>query len=528
MTSNFIVSSIVNFLFSVGFSYALIWVMISTPLQNLFIDRPGLRKVHQRVIPRAGGICVVIGFITLMYFWQFGPMTELHLKPYLFQALLVAAICIFIVGVIDDTRFFHIQNKAKFILELIIAIQTVAFFGIHFTRFEVFGHIIELGYFAIPVSLLWMVGVSNAVNIIDGIDGLAGSVVFTSFFTLGLLNFANGNLALTLLLIILCGLVIGFLLHNFSPARVFLGDTGSLFLGTILGILSIEAVSVPRGPFTGFLALFVIGFPLVDLSGAMVRRFFKARFKGRSIIHSLRSMTVADNDHIHHRLIFRGLSHAQATILLFSFHAGLCATGIVIALRKSKYSNGWMDYFIFAYVIIYLLWFLYNLHFFDYFFHSNREKSEDVTPPKNSSIVAIINADTILKHSLVCYKQNELDFLFVNTDQFLSLETDISLLIINSTDTSTYFEGLNSSDFKYPVIFLYDNPANMTRAAMLDSEKNVLHLKKPVYIPVLLKAAYTMIKRQKLKQNSILSKTRAFTKKEVLSLINRKKDSVKV
>ncbi len=466
---------------------------------------------------------MVIGFIVLMYFWQFGPVSELHLKPYLFQALLVAAICIFIVGIIDDTRFFHIQNKAKFILELIIAIQTVVFFGIHFTRFEVFGHVIDLGYLAIPVSLLWMVGVSNAVNIIDGIDGLAGSIVLTSFITLGLLYLTDGYYDFSLLLFVLCGLVIGFLLHNFSPARVFLGDTGSLFLGTILGILTIEAVSVPRGFFTGFLALFVMGFPLVDLSGAMVRRFLKAQFKGRNLIHSLRSMTVADNDHIHHRLIFRGLSHAQATILLFSFHAGLCATGVIIALRKSKYDNGWIDYFIFAYVIIYLFWFLYNLHFFDFFLNKNQEKSENDITQKNSSTVAIINADTILKHSLTCYKQNEFDFLFVNTDQFLSLETELSLLIINSTDTSTYFEGLNSDDFKYPVIFLYDNPANMTRAAMLDSEKNVLHLKKPVYIPVLLKAAYTMIKRQRLKQNSILSKTRAFTKKEVLALISRKR-----
>lgn len=501
--------------------------MISTPLQNLFIDKPGLRKVHQRIVPRAGGICVVIGFISLMYFWQFWPMGEILLKPYLFQALLVAAICIFIVGIIDDTRFFHIQNKAKFILEVIIAIQTVVFFGIHFTRFEVFGHIINLGFFAIPVSLFWMVGVSNAVNIIDGIDGLAGSVVLTSFFTLGLLNLTHGHFALALLLIILCGLVIGFLLHNFSPARVFLGDTGSLFLGTMLGILTIEVASVPRGQFTGFLALFAIGFPLVDLSAAMARRFFKARFKGRDLIQSLRSMTVADNDHIHHRLIFRGLSHAQATILLFSFHAGLCATGIVIALRKSKYSNGWIDYIVFGYVLIYLIWFLYNLHFFDYLFHSSKEKSDEDISQKNST-VAVINADAILKHSLTCYKQNELDFLFVNTDQFLSLETELSLLIINSTDTSTYFEGLNSSDFKYPVIFLYDNPANMTRAAMLDSEKNVLHLKKPVYIPVLLKAVSTMIKRHRLKQNSILSKTRSFTKKEVLTLINRKKEGVKV
>jgi UDP-GlcNAc:undecaprenyl-phosphate GlcNAc-1-phosphate transferase len=526
MLTGFIVPSLLLFLLSTGVAYILIWLMITTPLQQLFIDRPGLRKVHQRVIPRAGGICIVIGFITLMYFWQFGPIQEFHLKPYLFQALLVASLCIFIVGIIDDTRFFHIENKAKFLLELLIAIQSVVFFGIQFTQFEVFGHIIDLGVFAIPLSLLWMVGVSNAVNIIDGIDGLAGSITLTSFFTLGLLNLTHGNFAVSLLLIILCGVVSGFLFHNFSPARVFLGDTGSLFLGTVLGILTIEAVSVPRGPFTGFLALFVIGFPIVDLSGAMIRRFFKARIKGRNLIQSLRSMTIADNDHIHHRLIFRGLSHAQASVLLFSFHAGLCAAGVVIALRKSKYSNGWIDYIIFAYVIIYLLWFLHNLHFFNYFLQPLKRKPKPETLQKNVSPVVIINADIIFEHSLKCYKQNYISFLFVNTDQFLSLETEISLLIINSTDTSIYFEGINSSDFKYPVIFLYDNPANMKRAAMLDSEKNVLHLKKPVYIPVLLKAAFTMIKRQRLKQNSILSKTRAFTKNEVFALISRRKEKL--
>jgi UDP-GlcNAc:undecaprenyl-phosphate GlcNAc-1-phosphate transferase len=525
MFTQLILPSALFFLLSIGLSYSLIWLMLTTPLQELFIDKPGLRKVHQRISPRAGGICVVIGFIFLMYFWQFGPLEHFHLKPYLFQALLVASFCIFIVGLIDDTRFLHIENKAKFLLEILIAIQTVVFFGIQFTRFEIVGHMIDLGYFAIPLSLLWMVGVSNAVNIIDGIDGLAGSITFTSFFTLCLLNVVHGNFSVFLLLIILCGLVFGFLLHNFSPARVFLGDTGSLFLGTILGILTIEAVSVPRGQFTGFLALFIIGFPLVDLAGAMIRRFFKARFKGRGIVQSLRSMTIADNDHIHHRLVFRGLSHAQASILLFAFHAGLCAAGVIIALRKTKYSYGWIDYVLFGYIIIYLLWFLYSLHFFDFLLTIISGKPKTDILNKNVPDVAIINADTILEHSLRCYKQNQLSFSFINTDQFLSLEKDIACLIINSSDTSTYLEGLKSSDFKYPVIFLYDNPVNMTRAAMLDTEKNVLHLKKPVYIPILLKAAFTMIKRQRLRQNSILSKTRAFTKREVFTLITRKKES---
>jgi UDP-GlcNAc:undecaprenyl-phosphate GlcNAc-1-phosphate transferase len=526
MLTDFIIPSILLFVLSTGVAYIVIWLMIATPLQQLFIDKPGLRKVHQRIVPRAGGICIVIGFIALMYFWQFGPLQQYNLKPYLFQSLLVASLCIFIVGIIDDTRFFHIENKAKFILEVLIAVQSVVFFGIQFTRFDIFGNIIDLGIFAIPLSLIWMVGVSNAVNIIDGIDGLAGSITLTSFFTLGLLNLTHGNFEGAILFVILCGLVAGFLFHNFSPARVFLGDTGSLFLGTVLGILTIEAVSIPRGPFTGFLALFVIGFPIIDLSAAMVRRFIKARIKGKSFIKALRSMTVADNDHIHHRLIFRGLSHAQATVLLFSFHAGLCAAGVTIALRKTKYDNGWIDHVIFGYVIVYLLWFLHDLHFFDQFLQPFRRKLKPDTQHKNLYSVAVINADTILEHSLKCYNQNSLSFQFVNTDQYLSLETEISLLIINSTDASTYFDGINSSDFKYPVVFLYDNPVNMKRAAMLENEKNVLHLKKPVYIPVLLKAAFTMIKRQRLKENSLLSKTRAFTQKDVLAMIGRKKEKV--
>ncbi|MBN1602049.1 MAG: undecaprenyl/decaprenyl-phosphate alpha-N-acetylglucosaminyl 1-phosphate transferase [Chitinispirillaceae bacterium] len=525
MLTELIIPSILLFFLSTGVAYTVIWIMIATPIQQLFTDKPGLRKVHQRIVPRAGGICIVVSFIALMYFWQFGPLQQFHLKPYLYQSLLVASVCIFIVGIIDDTRFFHIENKAKFLLEVLIAVQSVVFFGIQFTRFEIFGNMVDLGMLAIPLSLLWMVGVSNAVNIIDGIDGLAGSITLTSFFTLGLLNLTHNDTALFLLFIILCGLVTGFLFHNFSPARVFLGDTGSLFLGTVLGILTIEAVSVPRGRFTGFLALFVLGFPLVDLSAAMMRRFIKAKVKGKSLIQSLRSMTVADNDHIHHRLVFRGLSHAQATVLLFCFHAGLCAAGITIALRKTKYSHEWVDLIIFGYVIIYLIWFLYKLRFLDYLLLPFKNSTKPDTHMKNQHSVAIINSDAILEHSLKCYKQSDMSFQFVTTDQFLSLETDISLLIINSTDTSTYFDGINSTDFKYPVIFLYENPVNMKRAAMLEVEKNVLHLKKPIYVPVLLKAAFTMIRRQRLKENSILSKTRAFTQKDVLALIRRKKET---
>lgn len=435
----------------------------------------------------------------------------------MFKALLTASICIFIVGVIDDSHFLHIQNKAKLLLEILIAVQTVLFFGIQFTQFDVFGYKLELGIFAVPISLLWIVGISNAVNIIDGIDGLAGSIVFTSFLAIGLVELTIGHFSIALVSIILCGSVAGFLLQNFSPARVFLGDTGSLFFGIILGILTIETVSPPHGNLTALMAPLLLGFPIIDLSAAMIRRFFKARFKGESLVNSLRSMTIADNDHIHHRLVFRGLSHAQACILLFAFHAGLCASGVIIALRRSKYSHDWIDWVLFGYLLVYIFFFLKSLHFFEYISVPLKKLSKEAVTKKPIT-VTVINTDQILEHSLQCYKQNVFNFLFVTPDQFLSLETEIALLIINSTDGSYYFDGLNSKDFSYPVIFLYDNPENMQRAAMLDSEKNVLHLKRPVYIPILIRAAYSMIKRQKIDFNALLSKTRIFKSKDLLVL----------
>ncbi len=407
---NYFIVSNTALLFAVSMVgvFFLTWVLLKTPLVFFFKDKPGVRKIHQRTVPRAGGICIAVCFFIMLFVWHYLMPDAFPRLSFRFrEACIFITFCIVAIGFFDDAVSFDIKNKAKFFLEILIAIEIIYFFGIQFTEIRIAHFVVSDKWVLAALSVLWMVGLSNAINIIDGIDGLAGSVALISFVTLAALFWHVQAIPMVILCIILMGAIVGFLFHNVSPARVFLGDTGSLFFGMMLSMLLMFLVSSPAMSFSILTVFLVAGFPILDVSIAMGRRFFKALFSGKGPYQSLRSMTVADSEHSHHRLVYFGLNHTQATLVLSIFSATLCLAAILI-----HFFSGF-KFVVLAYVGVVIAWFLYWLSFLDRFviFFRNRLNRKN---PDLMYRIGIVDADSILHHALISYPQREFIFEFVS------------------------------------------------------------------------------------------------------------------
>jgi UDP-GlcNAc:undecaprenyl-phosphate/decaprenyl-phosphate GlcNAc-1-phosphate transferase len=392
-----------------------IWLLLKTPVVFLFKDKPGTRKIHQRAIPRAGGICIAITFCAMICLWNFFSFAGFpRLSPLFLDVCLVITIGIFLVGFFDDTTSFAIRNKAKFLLEFLIAAEVVLLFGIKFTEINFFGIIIIKDTILLDAfSIFWMVGVANAFNIIDGIDGLAGTFAFISFVTVAVLAMHVQVVDVAILCVIIAGCIVGFLMHNVPPARVFLGDTGSLFLGMLLSLFLMYMVSQSKETFSIITAFLIAGFPILDVAVAIGRRFFREMLSGRGWIRSIRAITVADSEHTHHRLIYRGLNHMQATLIIATLSATLCVTAIYINLFEE------FKYALVVYMLVVVFWFLYELNFFDRFIVYIRFILHQKIR-KQPFKVGVVDADPILHHALIRFKQKKFSFDFISHQELES------------------------------------------------------------------------------------------------------------
>jgi UDP-GlcNAc:undecaprenyl-phosphate GlcNAc-1-phosphate transferase len=394
-----------------------IWLLLKTPIVFFFKDKPGTRKIHQQTIPRAGGICIAVSFCIMILFWKYSGFNGFpQLSTLFLNVCLIITIGIFLIGFFDDTTSFVILNKAKFLFEFLIAAEVVFLFGIHFKEINFFGlFFIRNEMFLHLFSIFWMVGIANALNIIDGIDGLAGTFSIISFLTIALLAMYANVAEIAILSIIIAGCTIGFLIHNISPARVFLGDTGSLLLGMLLSLFLMYMVAQPNQPFSINAAVLIVGYPILDVSVAMARRFFKAFLSGKGLFQSLRAIAVADSDHTHHRLIYRGLSHTQATLIIATLSATLCVAAVHVNLFME------FKYAIIIYMLLVVSWFLYELNFFDrtivYIRIILRHKTRKM-PYK----IGVIDADPVLHHALIHFPQRKFIFEFISQQELATVD----------------------------------------------------------------------------------------------------------
>ena len=308
----------------VAVAVALAVSLASTPAVKRLANRIGAidvpkdsRRVHKSPIPRLGGLAIFLGFVLSVVI--FADITRQIL------GILIGAVIIVIVGVVDDIR--PLRALIKLIIQIIAALVAV-YFGVIIDIFSnpIFfsaNQFVFLGYFSIPITVLWIVAITNSVNLIDGLDGLAvGVSAISSIAMLIIALMVSDDLNVAVILAALTGACLGFMPYNFNPAKIFMGDTGALLLGyvlstvSIIGLFKFYAVVSFAAPFL------VLALPLFDTSFAFIRRILKGQ-----------SPMSPDRGHFHHRLLDIGLSQKQAVAILYTISGLLGLVAVVITTR---------------------------------------------------------------------------------------------------------------------------------------------------------------------------------------------------
>jgi UDP-GlcNAc:undecaprenyl-phosphate/decaprenyl-phosphate GlcNAc-1-phosphate transferase len=491
MGSRALISIISLFGFSALISFIISWVLLVSPAARLFTDRPGIRKVHQKITPRIGGISIVISFLLFSSIWYSSLFINLPLiNIQLFAAIIFGTLGIAVIGLFDDINLFSIDCITKFTIEVVIAVFLIVISGIKLDTFRLLDHTYSLGFAAWPITILWLVGVTNALNIIDGVDGLAGTVSLVSFCAIGILAHLAGDHGIVILCTLCGGLITGFLVHNLPPARIFLGDTGSLFFGMTIGLLCVYLVSAIDRPYPFIIAPLIVGFPIVDVTLAVFRRFFKATANGQTFFSSLLKTMDADNDHIHHRLMFRGLRHAQTTIVIAVYAITTCAVAVVISMVQ-----GISTILFLIYLTLITVWFTYKLGFYNRLVKlinkNYNEGPNSQAKSKNLINIIVLNADEYLRHALEFYKQDVFSIQFFEIGEKIDDSKKISAVLINNLNTENQKNELNQANnlairFQCPVILIADEFV----VPKMEQAMKILFVRRPIYVPKLFNDLY--------------------------------------
>jgi UDP-GlcNAc:undecaprenyl-phosphate GlcNAc-1-phosphate transferase len=297
------------YLFGAAFGVCLLLTPVVRSLARRWglVDSPdGRRKIHKEPIPVAGGVAVYLAATaTLLAALWLAPVvrTSLGESSATFMSLFLAASVIAAVGLIDDLR--GMRGRYKVAGQILAALIVIIVGGVVVSKVTILNVHIDLGDWAVPFTLFWLLGAINSLNLIDGMDGLLGSIGLILCLTIGGLAFLNGNFAVSCVAVTLAGSLLAFLWFNFPPASIFLGDAGSMLIGLVVGTLAIQASL--KGPATVALAapLALMIIPIFDTSAAIVRR----SLTGRSIF-------TTDRGHLHHILMGTGLSNRKVLLLV--------------------------------------------------------------------------------------------------------------------------------------------------------------------------------------------------------------------
>lgn len=309
-------------LYITAFAMAFLISFLTTPLAKKIafkvgaIAHPRKRDMHSVPIPRMGGIAIVTGFmITLLVLFR--NLTILDTKQLLGIGL--GGGTIFLLGFFDD--IYELGAKLKFGIQLLAALM-VALCGIRidFVSIPFLEGLKFLDMLSIPITILWIVGVTNAVNLIDGLDGLAAGVSSIASLCLMVLSIYSGYPIAVFLTATLAGACLGFLPYNFNPASIFMGDTGSTFLGFMLAVTSVLGLLKGYTIGTIIVAVLILGLPIFDTAFAIIRR----ALSGRPIMSP-------DRGHLHHRLVDKGYSTKGAVITLYGVSGILGLSAIAFA-----------------------------------------------------------------------------------------------------------------------------------------------------------------------------------------------------
>jgi len=315
----------------VAFGLALAIGALLTPLvRNISLrfklyDVPDGRRVHDRVIPRTGGIAIAIAFLAPVIGIA---MTQAKEGEIVYQnadymlGIILGGVFTMLVGLMDDMR--GLGARKKFLLQGLVA--TFAFvMGFRIDAVSLpFAAAIPMGMLSYFITVIWIVGIINAVNLIDGLDGLAGGIAFFVLVFNFALGYWNHSVLACLIAAALAGAVLGFLIYNFNPASIFMGDAGSMFIGYVLALGAINSGQKSATTVAMLTPIVAMGIPIMDTLFSMIRRFLENR-----------SMFAADRGHIHHRLLDMGLTHRRSVFILYGFTVLLIGVALLIHLGRN-------------------------------------------------------------------------------------------------------------------------------------------------------------------------------------------------
>ncbi len=289
------------------------------------MDSPGIRKVHSRPVPRIGGVAIFISvmmiIIPVLLFANIPDKTALF-SGYKAVFLLYAVSIVFFVGLIDDLQ--GLRAKFKLVSQIIAAI-IVCSAGIRIDTITITDSmVLNLGLFSWPLTILWIVGITNAVNLIDGLDGLAAGICVATCSVIAILTLHFDIPVMAIIMLSMLGALTGFLFFNFNPAKVFMGDSGSLFLGFSIACSSILCTSKIETIVGLALPILALGIPVFDMFFSMLRRFLERR-----------SIFSPDRGHFHHRLLALGLHQRHVVIIAYALTLFTAGLGMFMLITRS-------------------------------------------------------------------------------------------------------------------------------------------------------------------------------------------------
>lgn len=286
------------------------------------IDQPSSRKIHTASVPRSGGLAIFVGFMAAIGFGLCLMIFSGRQPNFIpLSGILLGGTIVHLAGLWDDVRGMQPLFKLGW---QVVGAGIAVYFGVEINFFSnPFNGLLPLGWFGVPLTIFWLVGMTNAINLLDGLDGLAAGVTAIAAGALFFVALRTHQLGAVLLMLALAGSALGFLRYNFNPASIFLGDSGSYFLGFILAAASVTGVFKTTLVVALLIPILILGVPIFDTTFAILRRI-----KERKNIFS------ADDRHIHHLLLRAGLTHREAVMSIYIASFILALSALIMALQK--------------------------------------------------------------------------------------------------------------------------------------------------------------------------------------------------
>lgn len=279
------------------------------------VDKPNARKVHTKLMPRMGGLAIYLSFFAVLFFSH--SVTPKHI------GLFAGGTVLILVGIIDDMK--DIPAKVKLLGQIVAACIVVASgVRVEFMTNFILGGIFPLYFFSAPFTVIWIVAIVNAVNLIDGLDGLAAGTSVIAAATMAVSGYATGQMEMASMALILIGATLGFLKYNFHPAKIFMGDTGSMFLGYNLSVLAVMGFTKSFTLLSLVTPILVLAIPILDTLFAIVRR----KMNNKPIFKP-------DKNHLHHCLLNYGFSHRNTVLIIYAVSAVLALCGLIMTYLNS-------------------------------------------------------------------------------------------------------------------------------------------------------------------------------------------------